>query len=1070
MPRRGPTLRRRLLVIWLASIAGSLLLAGLLFALQARELHRDTARTAIHRAFELAAQQLQSRRERLLEDAALLARRDETVAAVSLVDAYQNPFAYEPLVFDAEKARLARALRQQAEVAGLELIAAYDSAGELLAFSHRSETGPRQAALVTFENDRPQLRAVDGGIVDILAPLADGPLTTDGPRFDLCPVPEGLLIDAVVPLERHLPDGSQRTVGMLRVGDLIGQDFVNDIAARTGINLVLALPNGPDFGSLRVERTVLEALETLPLKQALEGERWWHPEVDELFLGTVSIEVAGGGRALLAAGEAKTSLMANISTMLEASLVMLGLAGVVLLPAGAFLLDRTFSRPLQRLVASVEATRHGRYANVTGFHGGDELGTLADAFNAMTDRLARREQALRRREAEMRLLLSSSGSGIIALDTEARCRLVNPAAATLLGFTDPDDLIGKGLLPFIVGDERHRVDWQHPGERAVRIEQVALQRDDGSRFPAELRSFPMWRDREWAGTVVLFDDISERLRTQEQLNKLSRAVEQSPVTVIITDLEGRIEYVNPRFEELTGYGEEEVLGKTPRLLKSGYHPEAMYRELWTTVLSGHEWRGELYNRKKNGELFWESASISPIRSPDSGRITHLLAVKEDITDRKHAEEQLVRQASYDALTDLPNRLLATDRLEHALAQARRHGRNVVLMFIDLDNFKHVNDTLGHAAGDDLLLGVVGRWRAVLREEDTLARFGGDEFLLILSDYNREGFPEAVARKLLDALHTPFHLHEQELVVSASIGLALFPDDGRTAAELLRDADAAMYSAKAAGRNTYRFFTPAMNARSQRRLQVESQLRHALADDELDLHFQPQVCLANDRIVGLEALVRWDNKTLGGVGPDEFIPVAEESGLILGIGEWVLRRAVTLQAEWRRITPVAIAINVSPRQLETPGFADKTLAMIERLGADPSGIEVELTESMLVANPEATGRVLEELKTAGLRLALDDFGTGYSSLSYLQRFPFDILKIDRRFVADLPSNAESLALTRSIITMAHDLGMKVVAEGVETAAQRTVLHEAGCDQIQGYLISRPLPHTEIADLLRGRKAN
>ncbi len=680
-----------------------------------------------------------------------------------------------------------------------------------------------------------------------------------------------------------------------------------------------------------------------------------------------------------------------------------------------------------------------------------------------------------RSEEEVRLLLESTGEGLYGIDREGRCVMCNPSAASQLGFPGPEALIGQSMhqlthhsrsdgsaFPLDECPVHASVERGEPVEMA----EDTFWRRDGSPFPVEYRSFPMLRDGEVVGAVVSFADITARKRDQEHLRKLSQAVEQSPAAVVITDAEGRIEYINHSFEEMSGYQAGEALGATPRLLKSGRMPDGFYRDLWETVRSGRQWYGEVVNRRKDGELYWVASSVSPIRD-SAGRITHMVGVQEDVTVRKNYEEQLLHQANYDGLTGLPNRILALDRLSQALVRDQREGSMVALLFVDLDNFKQVNDSLGHEAGDTLLRATAERLVASVREGDTVARYSGDEFVVILPDMEEPQQTERVIKKILDAFRKPFSHDGHELFATTSIGVCVFPDDGDDPNMLLRNADAAMHRAKERGRNTSAFFEPGMNERAVHRLELEGLLRHALERNELFLLYQPIVELGAEGVtVGVEALLRWQSPQLGLVGPDDFIPLAEDTGTIVPIGAWVFEQVCRQMSEWHRAGIVLrhVAVNVSPRQLRDPGFVELVRRIMGNCKLAGSSLQIEVTERLLMENVPEAKRILDELKGLGVSLSMDDFGTGYSSLGYLKGFPFDVLKIDRSFVRDIPGDADDAALAGAIIAMARSLGLKVVGEGVETREQLQFLTDHGCEMAQGFYFSRPVEPAAIAAML------
>jgi|GEM_PF-864310 len=561
------------------------------------------------------------------------------------------------------------------------------------------------------------------------------------------------------------------------------------------------------------------------------------------------------------------------------------------------------------------------------------------------------------------------------------------------------------------------------------------------------------------------DELEIRIESRTaELHKLSQAVEQSPISVIITNTEGRIEYVNQALYKTTGYQADEVIGKTPALFKSDKTHESIYREMWATLMSGKDWSGELLNTKKDGSDIWVQAHISPVKNPQ-GEVTHFLAIEENVTLRKTQEQHILHQAKYDALTDLPNRLLAVDRLDQAIKMATRDKHKVGVMYVDLDDFKKVNDTLGHNIGDLLLVEASRRLEQIVRDEDTVARQGGDEFLIILNGIQQAEDIGPIAQKIVSALSVPFTIEDIDFVLTPSIGLSLFPDDGQETTTLLRNADAAMYRAKNEGGNGYHYFTQEMNEEAQRRLAIERHLRHALQKNELRVVYQPIIDVASGNITSAEALLRWNSKQLGSIGPDQFIPVAEQTGIITTIGQWVSETACTQMYEWNQKfgLDVRLAVNVSPRQFRNNAFINNICKSLAS-GLDPCLLEIEVTEGLLISNQPETIALLKQLKSMGVGLSMDDFGTGYSSLSYLQNLPFDKIKIDKSFIQDIADETGALALVTAAITMARSLDLQVIAEGVETEEQFRILKGLNCDFAQGYLFSRPLDSVAFEEYL------
>lgn len=560
--------------------------------------------------------------------------------------------------------------------------------------------------------------------------------------------------------------------------------------------------------------------------------------------------------------------------------------------------------------------------------------------------------------------------------------------------------------------------------------------------------------------------VTEHEQNAQSIRLAAAVFDSSSEGIIITARDGRILQVNPAFTRVTGYPREDVIGCNPRIFASGRHDVEFYRRLWHEVLTAGQWQGEIWNRRKNGEEYPEWLSICSIRAP-SGEVDYFVATFSDITERKRAEDRIIHQAYHDALTNLPNRVLFRDRLEQSLAFARRmRHKKVALLFIDLDRFKLVNDSLGHAAGDQLLQQVAQRLRDIGRQTDTLARLGGDEFTILLPDVDHVEEAMVVADKVLEALKPPFAVGGRDIFVSASIGISMYPDDGADVDVLMKHADTAMYRVKKEGRNGFHIYTNALDQRSLRRLELENQLHKALDTKQLVLHYQPQFDLADGSIRGVEALIRWQHPELGMISPTEFIPLAEESGLIVPIGAWVLETACRQARAWREagFPELVMSVNLSVRQFFREDIARRVMRAIDEHCLGAHILELEITESVAMEDVAYTIRTLESLAAGGLHLAIDDFGTGYSSLSQLKKMPVKILKIDRSFVQDITSRPDDAEIVNAIITMAHRLGLKVIAEGVETEAQLDHLREQQCDFVQGFLLGRPLPAAELEQLM------
>lgn len=665
-------------------------------------------------------------------------------------------------------------------------------------------------------------------------------------------------------------------------------------------------------------------------------------------------------------------------------------------------------------------------------------------------------EGLRRSEAELQGILDNLQDTYFQIDREGLITYVSPSVTEGLGYT-PQEVIGRPSTEF----------YSHPGRRAAlyaalddhggRITNFELQlrhRDGRLRWVSINAQYRRGPGGEILGVEGTARDIEAVKLAEAERARLASALEQTAELVTITDRHGNVEYVNPSFERVTGFRREEILGRKPNVLRSGEHDTAFYKTLWETILAGRPFDAVFTNRRKDGSLYYEEKVITPLVD-GTGRITHFVSTGRDITERIENQRRLDRLAYYDSLTGLANRTLMRDRLEHAIAQAARGQSRLALLFLDLDRFKDVNDSLGHGVGDGLLRNVAARIAGAVRKGDTVARLGGDEFTVVLEDVNGERDVARVAEKILAALAEPLQVEGHPLHASASIGVALYPGDATDVQGLLRAADIAMYRAKGAGGNGYRFYHPEMSAKVLEYRTLDTQLRAALARDEFTLHYQPLVDLQRDRPIGAEALLRWQNPEFGLVPPGRFIPVLEDNGLIHEVGRWTLETVLAQQRAWREALgqTVRVCINISARQFGHPGFLATVRAALEGWSPADGVIEFEITENVLMEHRAGTHATLTALKDLGLRLAIDDFGTGYSSLGYLKRFPLDTLKIDRSFVQGIEGDPQAAAIVQAILSMARALNLLVIAEGIETEAQLQALRAYGCHLGQGFYFGR-----------------
>ncbi|MFZ5593501.1 MAG: bifunctional diguanylate cyclase/phosphodiesterase [Pseudomonadota bacterium] len=563
------------------------------------------------------------------------------------------------------------------------------------------------------------------------------------------------------------------------------------------------------------------------------------------------------------------------------------------------------------------------------------------------------------------------------------------------------------------------------------------------------------------------DTLAARLRDRDETLRLAAKVfDNSSEGIVFTDVHANIVAVNKAYTKITGYSESEILGQNPRLLQSHWQDPMFYEAMWRELQSKGHWEGEILDRRKDGPLYVQWLTIDASHD-EQGQITHYIGICTDTTEHKKAQEHIQRLSYHDPLTGLPNRLLLQDRIGLAIAEAQRNNTTVAVLFLDLDRFKTINDSLGHLVGDKLLQQMAQRLSACLHEAATVSRIGGDEYVIVLPNISETSVVADTAHNLLTAVSAPLAVEGQTFHVSASIGISLYPGDGQDVQTLMKYADTAMYHAKENGRNNFRFFMPQLNLWASERLEMENDLRQALERGEFVLYYQPQVEMVSGHVTGLEALIRWPHPTKGMLSPDRFISIAEETGIIILLGEWVLRSACTQGVIWQQqgLKPLPIGVNLSAAQFHQHGLVENISRILHGTGLPPQLLELEITESMLMRHAEPNIAVLERLSKMGIKIAIDDFGTGYSSLNYLKRFPIDRLKIDKSFVQHITTDPEDAAIVSAIIALAASLEMEVIAEGVETRQQRDFLHDQGCHLYQGHLCAQPMPAENVIAYLQ-----
>ena len=1071
-------LNTKIVGLLLGTILVSLAMVGILFSVLMNDLYEASSRDHLLGAAKILKNDLRLKGDRLRTLIKDLQQDKSFISSIYLIHSYQDPEKYLPQVFDIEKQKLLNSIKESVRRTGINYISVHDARGKVVAFI--VNTGSyQQNGYYTFSKGIPRLVIQQTGDQPAAANLFTDshrefqfkPGTTNAwPHFHAIDETRSLVADMTIPLYSGIETDKTSNIGWLRVAHILGPEFVSEISSKTDSQFAIRTRNwtsaSKDFLPASHDR---HGFENIPeLDSAGDDVRLHWEEGKQGQEGAGIIRTSDGAEVHVTFGLSKSDVFTSLNAFRSAVLMVIFISAILAIPIGIFFTRKTLIEPVEKLTAHAELIASGERQTLENFHHQGELGTLADTFNVMVASLGSREEELRSAQREIEAIVGNAPSVIYIKDTEGKYLLINPMFEKLFNVTNTQI---KGKTDFDIFPEQLASAFS-ANDKIVLADLASQQFEESAPHEDGMHTylsnkFPLLDDNGAAFAICgISTDITQRKKAEEDLQLAKKVIASANEAVVITNTDGFIEDVNEAYLSVTGFDRDEVVGSKPGISASGKHDKAFYKKMWEQILETGRWEGEIWDRRKNGEIYPTWMSINTVRD-DQGKATHYVGIFNDITGKKETETRLEELAYFDVLTGLPNRLLFRDRLNHEIASCRRHQSKLAVIFVDLDNFKLINDSQGHLAGDKLLEVIGKRLLSKARETDTVARLGGDEFTIVLTDISDPEHVSEFARNMIDTINQPMTIYGQPAKIGASAGIAIYPGDGEDMETLIKNADIALYQAKEQGRNNYQFFSAALQEQILSRIQLERDLRNALAKKEFVVYYQPKFNIRENRILGMEALVRWmpDKDTL--IAPGDFIPLAEETGLIVPIGEWVLETACRQTADWERATgrKLRVAINLSAAQFRQENLVESISRTLEESGLDADNLELELTESMVMHDVEKAIVQMNMLRELGLQLSIDDFGTGYSSLEYLKRFPINSLKIDRSFIRDLAEDSQDAAIIEAIIAMADKLKMNVIAEGIETEAHMKFVRSVGCHEAQGYYLGRPMSAEDFNSTLQ-----